>query len=79
MINQFLIYDNRDEVTEELFESLLDRYQTGLKTSMGGSDFIFDFSIYCITNAIKNPNPCGSYIVPPDWKKSKKLRINSIN
>ena len=74
-----MIYDNGNEVTEELFESLLNRYQTGLKTSMRVSDFIFDFFIYCMTNAIKNPNPCGSYIVPPDWEKSKKLTINSIN
>ena len=74
-----MIYDNGNEVTEELFESLLNRYQTGLKTSMIVSDFIFDFFIYCMTNAIKNPNPCGSYIVPPDWEKSKKLTINSIN
>ena len=31
-----------DEVTEELFQSLLLRYHTGLETAMKGNDFIFD-------------------------------------
>ena len=31
--------DKTDEVIEELFQSLLPRYQTGLKTSIKGSDF----------------------------------------
>ena len=30
-----------DEVIEELFESLLQRYQNGLEESMRGSEFIF--------------------------------------
>ena len=34
-----MINDKTDEVIEELFQSLLPRYQTGLKTSMKGSDF----------------------------------------
>ena len=37
-----MLYDNAKEVVNELFESLLSRYQIGLKTSMRGSDFIFD-------------------------------------
>ena len=39
---EFITYDNADKVIEELFESLLSRYQNGLETLMGGSDFIFD-------------------------------------
>ena len=35
-------YDNANEVVNELFESLLSRYQIGLQTSMRGRDFIFD-------------------------------------
>ena len=35
-------HDKADDVIKELFESLLSRYQIGLKTSMNGSDFIFD-------------------------------------
>ena len=30
----FMIYDNADEVIEELFESLLNRYQSRLETLM---------------------------------------------
>ena len=47
-----MIHDNADEVIEELFESLLNRYQIELETSMSGSDLVFVF-IYCITNVIK--------------------------
>ena len=35
-------YDNRNEVTEELFKLLLSRYQYSLETSIRGSHFIFD-------------------------------------
>ena len=37
-----MINDKTDEVIEEPFESHLSRYQTGLETSMKGSDFVFD-------------------------------------
>ena len=39
---EIMINDKADEVVEELFQSLLSRYYFGLKTSMKGSDFIFD-------------------------------------
>ena len=39
---EFMSYDNMNEVVNELFESLLLRYQIDLGTSMRGSDFIFD-------------------------------------
>ena len=39
---QIMINDKADEVIEELFQSLLPRYQIGLETSMKDSDFIFD-------------------------------------
>ena len=39
---EFMIYDNVNEVIEELFQSLLSRYQTGLETSMRSSDFMFE-------------------------------------
>ena len=37
-----MINDKVDKVVEKLCESLLDRYQIGLETSIRGSDFIFD-------------------------------------
>ena len=38
----FMPYDNVNEVVNELFKSLLSRYQIGLQTLMIGSDFIFE-------------------------------------
>ena len=37
-----ILINEADEVIEELFKSLLNRYQIGLETSVRGSDFIFD-------------------------------------
>ena len=37
-----MINDKVDKVIEKLFESLLDRDQIGLETSIRGGDFIFD-------------------------------------
>ena len=39
---EIMTYDDADEVLEELFESLLSKYQIGLETQMRGRDFIFD-------------------------------------
>ena len=39
----FMIYDNADEVIEELFESVLNRYQIGVETSIKCNDFFFDY------------------------------------
>ena len=39
---EFMPYHNVNEVVNELFRSLLSRYQIGFETSMRGSDFIFD-------------------------------------
>ena len=39
---EMLINDKENEVIEELFKSLLSRYQIGLETSLKGNDFIFD-------------------------------------
>ena len=38
-----------DKITEELFKSLLQRYQEGLEELMKGSEFILIVLIYCIT------------------------------
>ena len=37
-----MINDKADEVIELLFQLLLSRYQTGLETSMKGSEFAID-------------------------------------
>ena len=38
----FMTYANVNDVIDELLESLLPRYQSGLETSVRGNDFIFD-------------------------------------
>ena len=64
----------------KLFQSLLCRYQVGLKTTMKGSSFIFDRAnlFYYNLNKIKL-NWCGLYIDSLDWIKSKKASINPVN
>ena len=39
---KIMINDKADEFIERRFETLFNRYQIGLETSMRGSDFIFD-------------------------------------
>ena len=74
-IIEFMIYDNAEEVIEELFELLLNRYQIGLETSMGGSDFVFYYVFLLYVKCLKlNPNRGGSYIDSPDWIKTKKKK-----
>ena len=43
-----MIYDNAYEVIKELFESLLNRYQNELETSIRGSDFIMSNYVHLI-------------------------------
>ena len=59
---EIMINGETDEVIEELFDSLKNRYQNNLE-SMKGSEFVFDYVhlLYCICHKI-NPNCCGSYI-----------------
>ena len=40
---EILIGNETDEIIEDLFDSLLQRYQKGLEKSMKGSDFFFFF------------------------------------
>ena len=47
---EMMIDDKADEVIEELFRSLLCRYQIGLETSLRGSDLSLIVFIYYITN-----------------------------
>ena len=42
-----MTYDETNEVIEDLFGSILSRYQIGLETSLKGSDYILD-SIYSL-------------------------------
>ena len=68
---KFLIYDNANDVVDEVFESLLSRYQIGLTESMRGNNFIFDsFKFLCYK--CHNLKRGGSYIKSPDEKQEIK-------
>ena len=64
---EFIINNKADAVIEKLFESLLNRYQIGLETSMRGNDFVFDCVclLYCKCHKI-NFKWDESYIDSPD-------------
>ena len=69
--------NNKNEVINELFSSLLPRYQIGLEKSMKGSEFVFDYvdQLHYKCNR-KSFNRGGSYIDSPEWLKNKKASIN---
>ena len=68
-----MISNETDEIAEELFKSLLQRYQEGLEESTKGSNFFFD-SIDLLYNKFHKIrlNRGRSYIDSPKWLKIKK-------
>ena len=50
---EILIGNEINESIEQLFNSLLQRYQKGLEEKIRGSDIFLIMLIYCITNFIK--------------------------
>ena len=50
---EILIDNETDEIIEELFDSLSQKFQKGLEESMEVSEFVFDSVDYCVTNFIK--------------------------
>ena len=75
-----MISDEADEVIEELFDSLKNRYQDNLETKLRGTEFVFDCVqlLYYKCHKI-NLKRGGSCISPPDWTKNKKSTINPIS
>ena len=73
----FTSYTNVNDVVNELFESLLSRYQVNLETSMRESDFVFDsvqlMHFKCHRVTCKRGE---SDIDSPAWLKSKKATMN---
>ena len=41
---EVMTYNNPNEIIEELFDSLLNRYQISLETQLRGTDFTFKLS-----------------------------------
>ena len=51
---EFMSVDNANDVVDELFESLLLKYQSGLETSMTDRAILFSIQLNCcITNVTK--------------------------
>ena len=50
---EHMMGNETNEIIEELFNSLLQRYQKGLEEKMRGSNFFMIVLIYCITNFIE--------------------------
>ena len=69
---EIMIFNEADEVIQELFKSLLSRYPIGVEVFMNGSEFIFD----CHETNLKR---CGLYIGSPDWIKKERGTIHPIN
>ena len=68
-----MINNDADEVIEELFKSLQNRYQNNLEESMKGSEFFFDYVSFLYYKCHKtNPNRGGSYIDSFDGKKKQQ-------
>ena len=57
---EIIIKNKADEVMQEVFESRLFKYQTGLEEPMEGSNFVLDYVdlLYCKCHKT-NPNCCG--------------------
>ena len=70
---EIMMGSETDEIIEELFKSLPQRYQEGLEESMKGSQFIFDCAdvLYFDLNKI-SLNRGGSYIDFLEWLKIKR-------
>ena len=77
---EIMMVGETDEIIEEPFKSLLQRYQEGLEESMKGSKFTFDSvnSSYYKLHKI-SLNTGGSYIDSSEWLKNKKVTINPKN
>ena len=72
--------DDNDDIIEQLFESLLKKYEENLQNKMRGSEFEFDginFLYYGFNKTSINRG--GSYIDSPKWLKDKKSAINPKN
>ena len=77
---EIMMGSGTDEITEDLFKSLLKRYQEGLEESIRGSEFIFDGvnAMYYDLNKVSLSRG-GSDIDSSEWLKNKKATINPEN
>ena len=77
---EIMIGDDNDDIIEELFKSLLQKYEENLQNKMRGSDFEYDgvnFLNYDFNKISLNRGE--SYTDSPKWLKDKKSTINPRN
>ena len=77
---EIMLGDDNDDIIEQLFESLLQKYEENLQNKMRESEFEFDGVnfLYCDFNKT-SINRGGSYIDSPKWLKDKRSTINPKN
>ena len=77
---EIMMGSKTDEIIEDLFKSLLQRYQEGLEESMRGKELLFDGvdTLYYDINKISLSRG-GSYIGSPEWIKNRKTTTNPKN
>ena len=76
---EIMINEEADQVVNEIFSSLKNRYQNNLE-SMEGSEFVFDYVQLLHYKCHKINLNCGrSYIDSPKSIKNKNATINPIN
>ena len=77
---EIMFGDDNDNIIEQLFESLLKKYEENLQNKMRGSEFEFDGVNFLYYDFNKTSiNRGGSYIDSPKWLKDKKSTINPKN
>ena len=70
---EIMMGNETDEIIEERFESLLQKYQEGLEEKMRGSKFVFDSVDLLHYNLHEiSLNRGGLYIDSPKWLKIKR-------
>ena len=77
---EIMFGDDNDDIIEQLFESLLQKYEENLQNKMRGSELEFDGVNFLYYDFNKTSiNRGGSYIDSPKWLKDKKSTINPKN
>ena len=77
---EIMMSSETDEITEDLFESFLRKYQEGLEESMRRNEFAYDSVDTLYHNLNKVSLSRGrSYIDCAKWLKNKKATINPKN
>ena len=70
---EIMFGDDNDDIIEQIFESLLQKFEENLQNKMRGSEFEFDDVNFLYYNFNKTSiNRGGSYIDSPKWLKDKK-------